>query len=68
MDLLRRSNGMTESVWELTGTRRCRPTWLGFALVWVEERRDVYRPVLSGYSPANWITETRWRRARMRDL
>jgi len=56
------------SAWELTGAHEFRAGWFGQPVLYVEERRRAWCPVVTGYTPANWQDQVRWRRARMSDL
>jgi hypothetical protein len=60
--------GRDETIWELTGNRIWRTGWFGRADLYVEEVRLVFRPIYTGYTPANWQEQRRWRRARVADL
>jgi len=60
--------GAATSAWELTGVHEFRRGWFGRPVLYVAERRRAWRPVVTGYTPANWQDQARWRRARMSDL
>lgn len=51
------------SGWQRTGALAFRPNWRGRPVLMAEERMWAWRPVCTGYSPANWQAVTRWRRA-----
>jgi len=51
--------------WTPTGAQRLEPRGLlrRFVVLQVQECRRAYRPIYSGHTPANWVTQTRWRDA-----
>ncbi|USN16544.1 hypothetical protein POLEWNIK_00180 [Brevundimonas phage vB_BpoS-Polewnik] len=67
---------MAGQPWELTGKTRYRHHWVWYGWVnfrlklvlEVEEQKDVYDPIFSGHSPANWVANRRWRPASTEDL
>jgi hypothetical protein len=61
-------NGSGDEPWRLTGYVHFRQGIFNRAVVYVEERRHVFRPKYTGHTPANWQEQTRWRRARISDL
>ncbi len=48
--------------WHPTGRLRKRRTWLGVAVLELEEQALIWRPRFTCYTPANWALERRWRR------
>jgi len=60
--------GPSKTTWKRTGGQEFRRGWFGRAVLFIEESRLVFRPIVTGYTPANWQQQTRWRRARMGDL
>ena len=54
--------------WVLTGGVRERRHWWGGTVLDVEELGRVWRPVVSGHSPANWRLKRRLRKAKSADL
>lgn len=61
------SAGQMKTRWTATGRQRHVASWFGFAKIWIEEKRMVYRPRGPVPMPAHWTAQTRWRRARRRD-
>lgn len=59
----------TASLWRLTGRRRARAIWFGLVVLDVEEvRTHSFVPKPSDYNGEKDSYETRWRRARWRDV
>lgn len=64
-----RGSGATplETRWTATGRQRHVVAWFGFAKIWIEEHRMIYRGRGPTPKPEYWTPQTRWRRARRRD-
>lgn len=62
--------------WTLTGKLRHRHHWVWYGWVnfrlrlvlEVEEEKDLYKPLTTLHSPANWVAKRRWRPAETTDL
>ena len=65
---MREDGRYSDEVWQLTGKGAWLRGWFGRAVLMIEERRRVWRPVVMGHSPANWILAKRWRKARFADV
>ncbi len=63
-----------QTAWHLTGGYRWEESrWLRQAELWVEEERQCFEPPIQpsyvqGFIPGKWVTQSRWRRARISDL
>jgi hypothetical protein len=59
----------TVSPWRSTGHTRARPTWFGLVVLDIrEERTHSFVPRPADYDGEHDTFETRWRRARFRDI
>ena len=67
-EALRQNYDITETPWCLTGKSELRPGWFGGLVLHVQETRQAFRPITTGYTPANWEHQSRWRRAQLGDL